>query len=126
MFFDQGVGIPSTLPRRHPSIFRKLQELLQREDGPGARIQMALRVGESSTGHTFRGKGLNDVREFVRLCGEGELRILSGRGEYQYNANGTEKVIDHDRSIGGTLIQWRVAQSSIAEIAEAPSGNQEN
>jgi len=116
MFFDQGVGIPSTLPRRHNAAYKAAKAILGIDDTPSSRIKIATRLGESTTRLSFRGKGLNDVRQFVTLCREGELRILSGRGEYVYNADGTEQLIDRSRSIGGTLIQWRVAQSSI----EAP------
>lgn len=117
MFFDQGVGIPRTLPRRHPKTFKIVQRLLRLDDGPSARIKIAIRLGESSTGQSFRGKGLHDVREFVTLCREGQLRILSGSGEYVYNADGRDKLTDHPRSIGGTLIQWRVSQSSLVEAS---------
>ena len=110
MLYDQGVGIPTTLPVKHPveRWGRFLTNIGRSNDGQ--MIKAATMMGRTSTGQEHHGRGLQDVLRFVRVWGNGELRILSGRGEYVYRADGSDEVINHKRDLGGTLIYWRVAQ----------------
>lgn len=116
-FCDLGVGIPSTLPKLYPMEYiRSALSLL-----PGIKpndaemIQAGMTIGRSITKQYNRGKGLNDLRQFVDQAGTGELHIYSGKGHYCYSPNGrqTENVRNYDHSIGGTLIQWSVPLNAV-------------
>ena len=119
IFYDQGVGIPRTLPHLHgrTAIGRLLERFsLVRNDGNLIKAAMELR--ESRTKQAHRGRGLKDVRDFVDVCDDGWLRILSGYGEYTYHSGGVENIANHSKSIGGTLIQWKVSQQALIEEFE--------
>lgn len=106
-FFDQGVGIPESLPRKHTlPIVGELLNLLGLTDTDSSRIKAAAHLGTSKTGQPNRGKGLSDMKRFTEMVKDGCLRIISGRGEYTYNSDGTDDLRDHEHDIGGTLIQW--------------------
>lgn len=112
IFFDQGVGIPRTLPRStHWERARGLLAdvgLLAHDDGN--LIKAATLLGRTSTGKAERGRGLWQMRSFVDAATDGHLRILSGRGEYIYRRGGTDEVINHQSDVGGTLIEWEVSR----------------
>jgi len=106
-FYDQGVGIPRTLPRVHTvevvlGILRQLGLI----DDDASRIKASTIVGHSQTRQAHRGKGLKDMKRFTHMVQDGFLRILSGRGEYVYYTNGSDECFAHQHDIGGTLIQW--------------------
>ena len=108
-FFDQGVGIPVTLPSKYT--LEKINEVLGMFgllDTDANRIKAAMELGRTSTSQENRGRGLLNIKQFVDESHNGLLRIVSGRGEYVYNSDGHEKLINHDKNIGGTLIQWTV------------------
>lgn len=114
-FFDQGVGIPATLPRLHPA--EKLRRVISRlglGDDDAARIQAAFVLGSSRTGLAHRGGGLlRDIRKLTEGAQDSVLRILSGRGEYIYDYHSAadvakERRLTHHKPLGGTLIQWFV------------------
>jgi hypothetical protein len=110
LFYDQGVGIPVTVPRKHPAeIWGGILSDLRLRPNDGNMIKAATMLGRTRTDQPNRGRGLQDVLEIVRICKRGELRILSNRGEYQFLSNGSENIINHRRGIGGTLIQWRLS-----------------
>ena len=109
IFYDQGVGIPATLPIKHPAeIWRKILSNLGLRANDGTMIKAATLLGRTRTEEPNRGRGLQDVIEFIKICEGGELRILSNRGEYIYRNDGSEHIQNHRRNLGGTLIQWRV------------------
>lgn len=115
VFYDQGVGIPITLPRVHT--IEKISGVLSSlglGDDDAARIQASFKLGSSRTGLAHRGGGLlRDIRKLTELTEDGVLRILSGRGEYIYDHTGTAgeptvRLVRHRKPLGGTLIQWFV------------------
>lgn len=109
MFFDQGVGIPSTLPRtKGIELLRGFMADLGLIDDDASRIKAAMQMGRSRTGRPHRGKGLPDMCDLIDSVQRGSLRIVSGKGEYIYNGSGLEQLQTHKRSIGGTLIQWEI------------------
>jgi hypothetical protein len=120
MLYDQGVGIPSTLPKNYSmemiNSALSLLKIIQPQDGE--MIQAAMQIGRSRTRLVHRGKGLADLRGFVERAGSGSLRILSGKGYYEYFADGREKVQNMGASLGGTLIQWRVPLSAISLLGD--------
>ncbi len=109
IFYDQGVGIPETLPASY-TVERILEfiENLGLRDNDASRIKAAMNLGRTSTAKEHRGYGLLNIRSFIANSERGILRILSGRGEYIFNADGSDKLISHRRPLGGTLIQWIV------------------
>ena len=109
LFYDQGVGIPKTLPRKFPmekirGFFTNLG--IQRDDA--SMIQAAIELTRSSTEQPHRGKGLPEIQRFVSDFQDARLRILSGRGEYIYISKGKTSLISHAIPLGGTLIQWEI------------------
>ncbi|HUW25962.1 MAG TPA: hypothetical protein VMW07_05485 [Gallionella sp.] len=112
VFYDQGIGIPKSLPASKiweralevlslfPAGERKLDEVL---------LKAAVELDRTSTNKSDRGKGLQDMLEFIRQRREGYLSILSSRGLYKLSvSNGKELVkSEHfDDPISGTLIIW--------------------
>lgn len=115
MFFDQGVGIPTTLPLRYPEYLGQILSGLRLTDpNDGDLIRAAMRVRRSQTLEAHRGHGLNDFRAFIDQCGGGSLRIVSRRGLYSYTSDGTEESHGLRISLGGTLIEWKVPLEKIS------------
>ena len=110
---DQGVGIPKTLPRRHPK--EKIDGLFGRlgitQPDDAAMIKAAIELGRTATRETHRGKGLQDIKRFVDSYENASLKILSLRGEYLHSKEAgieREKLILHTSPVYGTLIEWRI------------------
>ena len=112
VFYDQGITIPGSLPEsklhekilsylsKHPLAERKRDEQL---------LKAAVEIKRSSTGEEDRGKGLQDLLEFIKQRGEGYLSIMSGKGLYKYSQhnNKTEvKSVSFTLPVCGTLIVW--------------------
>ena len=112
MFYDQGAGIPATLPTS--DVVERLREYF--DFWPDSRkIEAAMEVGRSATGSAERGKGLQNLLEFAKGHTEGRLSIYSLKGMYRMIARGEGAVQqteilkrDHSNSINGTLIEWEV------------------
>lgn len=114
IFCDQGIGIPKSLPTS--KLWEKVLEFLsvipvasQRKDSN--LIRAAMEISRTSTGKSDRGKGLPDMKEFVRQRGHGYLALMSGSGLYKLTV---ETGIESQKSdvlptpVLGTLIIWRV------------------
>lgn len=113
MFYDQGAGIPVTLPTQWHS-FEHLREIFGRLND-SQKIEAAMKYGRSSTKLVERGKGLRNLVEFAKVHEEGRLSIYSLRGLYRLTRTGENETTetgmagqDHKTSIGGTLIEWSV------------------
>lgn len=111
IFYDQGVGIPASLPMTFPEVLKAVLAFIGMGDSDGPMIRAAMEIGRTRTGKEYRGKGLNDLRRVIDFAEAGSLRITSGRGRYEYTGNDNETAIDLPRSIGGTLIEWRISGS---------------
>lgn len=81
----------------------------------GAMIYAGMRVGRTSTLKSHRGKGLNDLRQFVDQAGNGELAIYSKAGEYRYTSATMESYKTNSLAVPGTLIVWTVPIKSVAD-----------
>jgi hypothetical protein len=117
MLLDLGIGIPNSLK---PDLFEVLCAIFwDRRWVPrdSDMIAAATEVYRTSTGRGGRGRGFRDMKRFVDSCDDGELRVLSNRGSYTY-AKGMELTAEHDDSIGGTLIEWRVKHGAVAAITQ--------
>jgi len=105
--YDQGVGIPRTLPRRE--YWGRIMPLVRRLDPErtdAGLIEAALEYGRTSTRSRGRGMGLKQMTEWINTQGHGFLRITSGSGCVTYRAN--RKVERRNLSVPfcGTLIEW--------------------
>ena len=112
VFYDQGIGIPKSLPTSDlwektleylsifPFVDRKKDETL---------LRAAVELDRTSTNESDRGKGLQDLLEFIRQRKNGCLSILSLKGLFELEViNGAESVrTDHfNNPVRGTLIIW--------------------
>jgi hypothetical protein len=120
MIVDQGIGIPRSLPRKYTMevIAHALSLLGFMSPTDSEMIRAAMEVGRSRMGQENRGKGLNDLKKLIQVCGSGRLRILSNRGEYVYTEGGAERLVTHDDSINGTFIEWTVPLTAILPFLE--------
>ena len=114
VFFDQGIGIPKSLPTSEigervldflsslPAVDRKKDEVM---------LKAAVELTRTKTAETDRGKGLQDLLEFIKRRGDGYLSIISSKGLYKFTAkNGKEhaKTANFENPMYGTLIIWKV------------------
>jgi len=110
--FDQGVGIPYTLPRSgRKGLVQRTLALLGLADDDAARIRAAMEIGQSSTKMANRGHGLRDIKRFAELHQQAELRILSGHGEYIYTTGSDERLVRHTVPTKGTMVYWSATLS---------------
>lgn len=116
-FYDQGAGIPETLPR---ATFFELIKDWSDTWRDSEKIQAAMEMGRSATRRTERGKGLQNLVEFARAHVQGRLSIYSLRGLYRISSSGagSSNTIDvarrdHQNSIGGTLVEWSVTLETL-------------
>ena len=111
LLYDQGVGIPETLPRK----FREqLRGLVTNHNDHAQMIKAAHDLSRSANEKQHRGHGLQrDVRAYLQnLNCLGQYRVASLKGEYIYRklVDGThhEDLENHDQPLHGTLIEWKL------------------
>jgi hypothetical protein len=110
IFYDQGEGIPNTLPIKWASFESVKAAFNTMTDSQ--KIAAAMEYGRTSTFHRERGKGLQNLVEFARAYDQGTLSVYSLSGLFritptqQHSRAAIQR--DHQRSIGGTLIEWSV------------------
>lgn len=111
-FYDQGSGIPATLPKW--KLFEEIKALFGSWTD-SQKIGAAVEYGRTSTAKSNRGKGLQNLLEFAQSYSQGSLSIYSLRGMFRMECETKDdkletKVVlkDHIHSIGGTLIEWAV------------------
>ncbi|MCK1507193.1 hypothetical protein [Bradyrhizobium sp. 18] len=121
--YDKGISIPAALadPRNaweHHAGWEKLMARLLRRDvsisdtsADGAAIAAAMKVGRSSTGHEFRGRGLKTFEDALDAFPRGRLTIRSRAGEYRKDSGSKGRYTTRPTPIDGTLIIWRVART---------------
>ena len=109
MLYDQGHGIPRTLPKTRPE---ELRSILAGHlfDNDARLIEAAHNLRRSTTNDWHRGRGLNrDVRRYIEVFGgRGMYRVISGRGEYTVSSgeSRTSNLRTFKNSLEGTFIQW--------------------
>ena len=111
-FYDQGIGIPSSLPRS--KLWERAKAYMSSisvyNDHPSL-IEAAVEMGRSQTDQENRGKGLQDLLEFIKQYGNGYMSILSQKGLYKFSCidrNHHTKKEALKYPILGTLIVWSV------------------
>ena len=116
LIYDQGMGIPGSLPRTFGELIRGVVPL---SDDAGL-IKAAHELQRTATKEEHRGLGLDrDVRGYLRgLRCPAFYRVVSRRGEYiidktqdgdsAQHTPGTEELKRHSKPLHGTLIEWRM------------------
>lgn len=109
-FYDAGVGIPKTLPRRYgwEQIRGILSLLTIIEPDDGQMIKAAVELGRTRTLEDNRGKGLMDLQKLIDQVGGGSLRIFSRCGSYTYQVGMAEQTTNDTNFVEGTLIKWEL------------------
>ena len=82
--YDQGVGIPACLPTNSdfwPYVCAKIKAGIVGNGPKSSIIEGASKVGPTGTHRAKRGKGLDIMRDAIRLSGEAYLRIISGKAD---------------------------------------------
>lgn len=109
--YDQGAGIPHTLPKR--PFYQSVLRLSRPERTDADLIAGALRYGRSRLRSTRvvdndegRGNGLWSICEFIPKGSGSSVRIASGKGEVIYDGGRVPHRIDYDNPFCGTLIEW--------------------
>lgn len=120
--YDRGISIPVALadptnPWEHFAMWQRLMSrLLGRAptwddtSADGAAIAAAMRVGRSSTGLEFRGRGLATFESALAAFARGTLTIRSRSGEYIKHRGSKASYRTHGSPIDGTLITWHVSK----------------
>lgn len=114
VFYDQGVSIPRSLPTS--GIYEKIVEQLTKVIPIGKYkdemlLKAAVELTRTSTNDTDRGKGLQDLLNFIDQRGDGYISILSRRALFKYKiSDGHSKIktMGFRNPINGTLILWKV------------------
>ena len=120
ILYDQGVGIPGTID---PSLLETIRATIALQAdatlhvSDGFTIKLATELWRTGTGQQGRGRGFRDMKRFVDMCADGELRVLSNRGRYSYVSGGEESG-NHLESLGGTLIQWRFRNDAPLQMTD--------
>lgn len=104
VFLDTGAGIPATIRKNYKE---KLKSIVKNDDA--TYIASALK-GEfrTSTGQTYRGKGLPALYEDVLSIDNSGLMILSGSGRCIVQNDGTIDETNSKLSLKGTLFSWQL------------------
>ena len=108
-FYDAGVGIPKTLPRKYP--LERIRGVLSLLPGihpdDGQMIRAAMELGRTRTDLLNRGKGLMDLAKLIDSAGTGSMQIFSRNGSYTYTP-GSATHANHAGFVEGTLIEWQL------------------
>ena len=114
LIFDQGVGIPATLPNsRHGALLTEIRRRLGLGNSDPECIRAAMEIGTSSSRNEHRGRGMASLRHAVGRVADGHLLILSGAGAYLHTADGREETSALPTPLGGTFIEWRIRDENV-------------
>lgn len=114
VFYDQGIGIPKTLPVSEiwERVLLKLSKLpLAERKRDEQLLSAAITVGRTRTKKPDRGKGLQNLLEFIRQRKNGYLAIFSLKGLFKLTIDEAEEKVKKVRfktGMPGTLIIWSV------------------
>lgn len=126
-FYDAGVGIPKTLPRKYP--MEKIRGILSLlpgiEPDDGQMIRAAMELGRTRTDSSNRGKGLMDLAKLIDQAGAGSMKIYSRNGSYTHTPNGQQHA-NHGGFVEGTLIEWQLPIGTALENLTQELANELN
>lgn len=108
IFYDQGMGIPSTIRRKKKRLIERSSSLLAWTDGNW--IERAVRKPISRHGSRRRGHGLEKLKKFLDgLNVDGTLRVLANNGDVEFRTNDMHaRVTEISHALEGTLIIWKL------------------
>lgn len=116
--YDIGVGIQASLRKKLTTgeiVLDKADDLLQALKIGDANyterllLKRAIEDARSSTGLSFRGNGLPEMRDFVMGTNSGRMYITSGRAQYTcIAATRKSEAFGCGASMPGTLIVWAI------------------
>lgn len=115
VFYDQGATIPVTYPRlpRRNLVQKLMNRVIKRPEfdyqHDGTYIRLAMRYGGSRTDEPYRGKGFPQMFDILQQIGSGTLTVWSRGGWCSRSARGKMSSGSLGHSIGGTLIEMKVA-----------------
>lgn len=113
IIYDQGVGIPATLPRSpHWSATIPIIDRLDPERTDAGLIEAALELRRTSTNISGRGRGLYEMAEWVEHTQSGFLRILSGKGAVTYRPGKSVQRTNLRVPFQGTLVEWEIQRGA--------------
>jgi len=102
--YDQGVGIPATLPKK--SFWEAILQMTKPERTDADVIEGAIEYGRSQTELEERGNGLWTICDVVRELKGSSVRIVSGRGEVIWSLGRPVSKKNFVNPFCGTLIEW--------------------
>ena len=115
MVYDQGAGIPETLPRKFAE---RVKNVIRTDHA--RMIKAAHKLKRTSTGEPHRGHGLErDIRGYLDVLDRpATYRVMSLKGEYVYERGydgrqghpliSKSHSKSHVKPLYGTLIEWRL------------------
>ncbi len=110
--YDQGVGIPNTIHSTGwiRDIIKKSPKLLQRmgSSRDADLIELSMELGRSQTKQKKHGKGSKSIRALVEETPNGQLWMFSNNGLLKESNSEGRTLVEHNESIGGTLVQWNI------------------
>lgn len=113
VFCDLGIGIPRSLPKKHPSMFRRMLSLDKVKDHEC--IVSSVELNATSTKRPGRGKGLGNIIEIASKNKAGSVIIYSNKGVYKLSPDATKPIsYDLRDSILGTIICWNVRLDKVS------------
>jgi len=109
IFYDQGVGIPTSITKTASESFKSLINLFS----DGKKISALMKYGRSRTNEPHRGKGLHDIKNYIASSniGNSYFKIYSERGLFVYSKQQeceSENTYDKRSKLKGTLIEWQI------------------
>lgn len=113
VFYDQGVGIPTTIKELRSIRFKSYISLSDERI-----IRKAILTGLSRKKSGRRGSGLPSLREIVDVAPGGFLRVVSNEGDFTYCKNSRHRSTPLSSKFDGSLIIW-----SIQGTLDAPTRN---
>jgi hypothetical protein len=107
--YDQGVGIPATLPKqdKYKDIIKAILTMSDgREYTDADVIQGSIELGRTSTGLAKHGNGMQQIVELVDNLPGSRVLIRSGSGEVTYRGGKSIEKANLAYPFSGTLIWW--------------------
>ncbi|MEJ1353119.1 MAG: hypothetical protein RPU39_00320 [Candidatus Sedimenticola sp. (ex Thyasira tokunagai)] len=106
IFFDQGVGVPTTLRERWAI---KIRQLIGKNDGE--LIGHAVLKGITRRNSERHGNGFPSFKEFINEIPDeagGFLRVISNHGDYSYCKHSRSKPAMNSQPLSGSLMIWSI------------------
>ena len=113
-FFDQGVGIPTTIKQKRSVRFKSYLNFTDQRI-----ISKAVLEGLSRRKSGRHGNGLPSLREIIDIAPSGFLRVISNKGDFIYQKNLKPKSSGIQVYLEGSLVIWSI-QGSCDDLS--PSG----